>query len=52
MGKDEMRFHFLSNLILQLATYYCYDELKFIVLTNEENEKKWEYLKYTNNWIP
>ena len=48
MGKDEMRFHFLSNLILQLATYYCYDELKFIVLTNEENEKKWEYLKYSN----
>ena len=48
MGKDELKYNFLNNLILQLATYYCYDELKFIVFTNKDNEKKWEYLKYSN----
>ncbi len=48
MGPESQRYNFLNNIILQLVTFYCYDELKFIVFTSEENEKKWEYLKYSN----
>ena len=39
-GKD-----FLDYLILQLMTYYSYDDVKFVTFTNSSNEKLWEYLK-------
>ena len=48
MGPDDMCAPFVNNVILQLMTFYCYDELKFIVFTSEKNSKNWEYLKYSN----
>lgn len=40
---------FMNNLIIQLITYYTYEDLKFIVFTNENNMHYWEYLKYLNH---
>ena len=40
---------FINNLILQLLTYYTYEDLKFVVFTNEKKKSNWEYLKYTNH---
>ena len=47
MGLEKLRYGFMNNIVLQLVTYYCYDEVKFVVFTNEENESKWDYLRYS-----
>ena len=35
----------IEGLILQILAYHSYEDLKVVVLTNEQNEKDWEYLK-------
>ena len=37
---------FIDGLMLQLITYYSGVDLKIVVITDETNEHKWEYLKY------
>lgn len=37
---------FVENQILQLITLHSPTDLKIIILTNQENEKKWKYIKY------
>ena len=49
MGKEEKVIHFMNNIILQLLTFYSYDDLKFVVFTNKKNNEKWQYLKYLNH---
>ncbi len=35
---------FTNNIILQLMAFHSYDDLKFVVFTNEANKDRWEYL--------
>ncbi len=48
MGVEKKCYGFVNNILLQLMTFYCYDELKIVVFTNKAKEHKWEYLKYSN----
>ena len=42
---------FIEGLILQALTYHSYEDLKIVVLTNEQNEATWDYLKIApHNW--
>ena len=42
---------FLDGLLLQMMTFHSYEDLKIVILTNETNESKWNYLKISpHNW--
>jgi len=41
--------YFIDNIILQLLTFYSYEDLKIVMFTNENNKMHWEYLKYLNH---
>ena len=42
---------FIEGLILQMITYHSYEDLKIVVLTNDQNEENWDYLKIApHNW--
>lgn len=47
ISKDKS-VNFVNNIILQLVTFYSYEDLKIVVFTNEDNAYCWEYLKYMN----
>ena len=49
MGKRIKTVNFLNNILLQLLTFYSYDDLKIVVFTDKKNEKDWDYLKYLNH---
>jgi len=49
MSEMKKSFTFVSNIILQLITFYSYDDLKLVVFTNEDNKEEWEYVKYLNH---
>ena len=40
-------YQFLDSLIVQLLAYHSYEDLKIVVLTSNENENYFEYLKLT-----
>ncbi len=48
MGVEKKCYGFINNVLLQLMTFYCYDELKIVVFTNEKKSPRWDYLKYSN----
>ena len=42
---------FIEGLLLQIITYHSYEDLKIVVLTNDQNASNWEYLKIApHNW--
>ena len=42
---------FIEGLLLQMIVFHSYEDLKIIVLTNETNENKWDFLKICpHNW--
>ncbi len=43
----KLGYQFLDTIILQLITYHSYEDLKLVILTNEENVNYFEYLKLT-----
>ena len=45
VGQKEVNKAFIDGIILQLATFHSYDELKIILFTKEENVKDWEYMR-------
>ncbi|MEE3342495.1 MAG: type VII secretion protein EssC [Bacilli bacterium] len=49
MGINSKCYGLLNNIILQLITFYGYDDIKLVVFTNKNNEDKWEYIKYLNH---
>ncbi len=50
MGDNKSKnIEFLNNALIQLLTFYSYEDLKIVVFTNESNYSNWEYLKYTNH---
>ncbi|MBQ4634068.1 MAG: type VII secretion protein EssC [Bacilli bacterium] len=38
---------FTSNIILQLMSFHSYDDLKFVIFTNDDNKDRWDYLRDT-----
>ena len=49
MGENKKTVNFMNNVILQLLTFYTYEELKIVVFTSRERESYWDYLKYLNH---
>ena len=45
VAKSNLIKPFVEGLLLQIMTFHSYEDLKIIVMTSKENEKKWEYLK-------
>ena len=45
IGKDDKVDLFLKSIIVQFLAYHSYDELKIVVLTDEENADRWNALK-------
>ena len=51
IGTAQNKQQFLEGLLLQIITYHSYEDLKIVVLTNEANKSKWDYLKIApHNW--
>ncbi len=51
IGNASNKKQFIDGLILQMITYHSYEDLKIVVLTNEQNVSNWEYLKIApHNW--
>ena len=50
MGYEKNKsFAFADNILLQLLTFYSYEDLKLVVFTNEKNKEHWNYIKYLNH---
>ena len=49
MGNYEKGYNFINNIILQLLTFYSYEDLKLVVFTSKNNEVYWDYIKYLNH---
>ena len=49
MGKNLISINFTNNIILQLLTFYSYEDLKLMVFTSEARANNWEYIKYLNH---
>ena len=46
MGEATKRHAFINNIILQLVSFYSYEDIKFVLFTNKLNLRKWDYLRY------
>lgn len=49
MGITHKIHYFLENILLQLMTFYSYEDLKIVLFTKEENQDQWAYLRYLNH---
>ncbi len=49
MGNYQKTLGFVNNILLQLLTFYTYEDIKIVLFTNEKNASIWEYLKYLNH---
>ena len=49
MGNMNKSFSFVNNIVLQLITFYSYEDIKIAVFTNEKNKEEWNYIKYLNH---
>lgn len=45
IGKSQVTEPFMEGLLLQLMTFYSYEDLKIVIMTSKENEYKWKFLK-------
>ena len=45
IGVDNLVKSFIEGLLLQMITFHSYQNLKIVVLTNDKNKDKWEYIK-------
>lgn len=51
IGTAANKKQFIEGLMLQMLTYHSYEDLKIVVLTNEQNASNWEYIKVApHNW--
>ena len=46
MGENEKCHNMLNNIILQLLTFYSYEDIKLVVITTPSNEGKLAYTRY------
>lgn len=49
MGLISKTIPFTQNILLQLITFYSYEDLKIVLFTNEEREKDWFFLRFLNH---
>ena len=50
MGANKVKnINFMNNILVQLLSFYSYEDLKLVVFTNESNKTNWEYIKYLNH---
>lgn len=49
MGITQKCYGMIENIILQLITFYSYEDIKIVIFTNDLNEEKWDYVKYLNH---
>ena len=50
MGDNNTKtYGFINNIILQLITFYSYEDVKIVLFTNENNKDNWDYIKYLNH---
>ena len=45
IGKNSLNVSFIYGLLLQIMTFHSYEDLKIVIMTNEDNEYKWKFLK-------
>ena len=45
VGDDQISNEYMKRLILQLLAFHSYEDLKIIILTDEEKEEQWKFLK-------
>ena len=51
IGNSINKKSFLDGLLLQMMAFHSYEDLKIVLLTNEQNASNWEYLKISpHNW--
>lgn len=51
IGAGFNKKQFVEGLILQMITYHSYEDLKIVILTNDQNASNWEYIKVApHNW--
>ena len=48
-GNKAKSVAFMNNVILQLLTFYSYEDLKLVVFTNENNIDNFNYIRYLNH---
>ena len=49
MGNIYKCYGLIDNILLQLLTFYSYEDLKIVVFTSDEKKKRWNYVKYLNH---
>lgn len=49
MGNIQKGLYFMNNIILQLITFYSYEDLKIVMFTQEKNKEHWNYISYLNH---
>ena len=49
MGDSDKAHSFINNIILQLVTFYSYEDVKIVVFTSELKSKNWQYVKYLSH---
>ena len=47
MGNQKTTF--MNNMLVQLLSFYSYEDLKFAIFTDHKNKDNWEYMKYLNH---
>ncbi|MBO5138173.1 MAG: type VII secretion protein EssC [Bacilli bacterium] len=45
IGEGHQKQAFINGLILQIMAFHSYEDLKIVLLTNEKNKSKWDYLR-------
>lgn len=45
IGEGRQKQSFIEGLLLQMMAFHSYQDLKIVVLTNDKNDSKWDYLK-------
>ena len=45
IGNEANNKRLIENILLQLLAFHSYDDVKFVLFTNEEKESNWEYMK-------
>lgn len=45
IGDSKISQRLIDNILLQIFTFHSYDDVKIVLLTNEEREQTWDYLK-------
>ena len=49
MGFTNNTIKFIYNVILQIITFYSYEDVKLVIFTSEERKKYWDSFRYLNH---